>query len=252
VRQYLRLNRGVVWGLAVVTPLLAAVLMVPLRTHTQPSNLALVMVVVVTAAVLPGQRLVALAAGVSAGLWFDFFLTRPYERFRISWAADLQTTLLLNAVSAVVGEIATRRRRAAQAEEVARQEALSVYVVAQMLSAGASAPAVIESVAEQLGDLLFLQSCRFDTTSETRSEPWFNRAGELEYMRLGWLVEVDGLPNRDVTLPIESGGRRLGRFVLRGPTLGVPLGQDRVLTALALADLTGAALRSSEASIAGS
>jgi hypothetical protein len=47
-----------------------------------------------------------------------------------------------------------------------------------------------------------------------------------------------------VSLPVESRGLTVGRFVLRGPKLGVPLSQERCLGAVALADLAGAALHS--------
>jgi hypothetical protein len=231
------------WLLAVGAPLAAAALMLPLRDHTQASNLALIMVVVVAASVMPGRRLAAVAAGISAGLWFDFFLTRPYERFSIQRGSDAQTTGLLVLVAIVVGEIAARRRRAHLEGDVARGEVVSVYVVAQMLSAGTQPDIVIAAVAEQLRELLFLSECRFDETSATGPYPVITRAGELEYGQISWPVEREGLPNREVALPVESDGHHVGDFILRGPPLGVPLSQDRRLVAVALADLTGAALR---------
>jgi hypothetical protein len=228
--------------------LAAAALMIPLRGHTQASNLALIMVVVVAASVVPGRRLAAVAAGISAGLWFDFFLTRPYERFTIQRSSDAQTTVLLVVVAIVVGEIAARRRSAHLEGDVARGEVLSVYVVAQMLSAGTPPGVVVTAVAEQLRELLFLASCRFDETPVTGPHPVITRAGDLEYGRMAWPMEREGLPNRDVALPVESDGRHVGDFILRGPPLGVPLSQDRRLVAVALADLTGAALRASNLS----
>ena len=70
------------------------------------------MVVIVALVVLPGHRVAALIAGLSAGVWFDFFLTKPYERFSIQRGADVQTTVLLALVAVLVGEIAVRRRQA--------------------------------------------------------------------------------------------------------------------------------------------
>jgi hypothetical protein len=61
-------------------------------------------------------------------------------------------------------------------------------------------------------------------------------------------LAADGLPNRDVILPVESQRRRFGSYILRGPALGVPLAQDRRLAAVALSDLAGSALN---ANIAG-
>jgi hypothetical protein len=235
-----------VWAIAIGAPLAAAALMVPFRTHTQASNLALIMVVVVSLTVLPGRRAAAFVAGLSAGLWFDFFLTRPFERFTINRSQDLQTTLLLAGVAVIVGEIAVRRGRAQEESSLARNEVTSLYVIAQMLSAGTPSTDIVEAVAQEIREVLFLDSCRFDRDVEARHEPLLGRDGELDYGRLNWNVEVDGLPNRDVTLPVEVRGRRVGRFVLRGPGLGVPLSLDRRLTALALADLAGSAVASEQ------
>jgi K+-sensing histidine kinase KdpD len=99
-----------VW-LALLAPAVGAALMVPLRNHVHNTDLALAMVVVVAVVVLPGRRLAALIAGLSAGVWFDFFLTKPYESFSIQRSADVQTTVLLALVGVLVGEIAVRRRQ---------------------------------------------------------------------------------------------------------------------------------------------
>lgn len=97
-----RSHRHYPLAVALVGPLAAGALMIPLRTHAPDTDLALVMVVVVAVCVLPGRRAAALAAGLSAGVWFDFFLTRPYERFTISRSSDVQTTVLLAVVGILV------------------------------------------------------------------------------------------------------------------------------------------------------
>jgi Domain of unknown function (DUF4118) len=242
------LNRRTAWLAAVLAPIVAAALMVTLRAHTQPSNLALVMVVVVAGSVVPGYRGAALVAGLSAGLSFDFFLTQPYEQLSIRRSSDIQTTVLLTLAAVVVGEIAARRRKAHIQGRVARDEVMGLYVVAQMLSAGASPAAVIDAVGDQLQVLLFLTTCRFDWSLPADYDPLINRGGELEYGELGWSAGVDGLPNRDVSLPVESAGETIGRYRLRGPNVGVPLTPDRLLVAVALADLAGSALGAKGAS----
>ena len=40
-----------------------------------------------------GNRTAGIVASASAALWFDFFLTRPYDRFAISHRPDLETTI---------------------------------------------------------------------------------------------------------------------------------------------------------------
>ncbi len=228
--------------LAVLAPAAAAVLMVPLRAHVPNTDLALAMVVVVAVVVLPGWRSAALVAGISAGVWFDFFLTKPYQSFSIHQSSDVQTTVLLAVVGVVVGDIAARRRVARSDTRTARDEVISLYVITEMLAAGSKADEVVTLIAEQLHDLLFLVDCRFDLTARHNEGPLLDRSGELQYGRLNWSAGADGLPNRDVILPVESRGRRLGSYVLRGPGLGVPLSQDRRLAAVALSDLAGAAL----------
>jgi hypothetical protein len=236
-------SRYPLW-LAVAGPLVAAAVMVPLRNHVPNTDLALAMVVVVALVVLPGSRMAALIAGLSAGVWFDFFLTRPYERFTIQRSSDIQTTVLLAVVAVVIGEIAVRRRQARTESRTAHDEVLSLYVTAEMLANGSAADRVVTLVAEQLKELLFLVDCEFDAMAGDSNLPLLDRAGELHYGGLSWSVERLGLPNRPVIVPVESQGRILGAYILRGPAIGVPLSQDRRLAAVALSDLAGAALHS--------
>ncbi len=44
-------------------------------------------------------------------MWFDFFLTQPYQRFTITRRTDIETTVLLLAVGVAVTEIAVGGRR---------------------------------------------------------------------------------------------------------------------------------------------
>jgi K+-sensing histidine kinase KdpD len=114
IERYEQVGVRGAWVIAIEAPFAAALLMVPLRTHTQASNLALVMVAVVAAAAVPGFHLAAIAAGVSAGVWFDFFLTRPYQTLSIQHSTDIQTAVLMTVVAALVGAIASRRRQAGE------------------------------------------------------------------------------------------------------------------------------------------
>ncbi len=242
ITRYERLGIGGAWIVALAAPLAAAALMVPLRSHTQSSNLALVMVAVVGASVVPGFRLAALAAGLSAGVWFDFFLTRPYETFSIERSGDIQTAGLMTVVAVLVGSIAARRRKAGEKAQRSGDEVIGLYVTAQMLSAGARAETVLETTAEQIRELLFLTGCRYDTGYPAETEPMINRAGDLDWRGHNWSMARHGWPSVEVSLPVDAGGRHFGRFLLAGPGTGGSLTLDRLLTALALADLAGAAL----------
>jgi hypothetical protein len=228
--------------IAFTGPLVAAIVLVPLRSQIETSSLALIMVVVVVVSVTPGYRGTAVIAGPSAGIWFDFFLTQPYESFTIHRSADIQTTVLLTVVAVIVGEIAARRRHARTDSAVARQEMLAVYVVSEMLSAGTDSTLVIDVIAGHLRELLFLTRCDFEAGVDIYRSPYIDRAGELQDGRFDWRLERNGLPNKDVILPVDYLGHRLGHYLLRGPELGVPLSHDRRLAAVALSDLAGVTL----------
>jgi hypothetical protein len=242
IKRWEQLGLRGAWVTAITAPFVAALVMVPLRAHTQASNLALVMVVVVAAAAVPGFRIPAIAAGVSAGLWFDFFLTRPYQTFSIQHRADIQTAVLMTVVAALVGAIASRRRQAGEKAQQSGDEVVGLYVTAQMLSAGFRPAVVLNTVADQLRALLFLSRCKFDPGRPSPAEPIINRGGELEWRGLPWSLNRQGWPAVPVSLPVDSAGQPAGRFLLTGPATGGPITLDRLLTALALADLAGAAL----------
>jgi Domain of unknown function (DUF4118) len=231
--------------IAFAAPLAAAGIMVSVRDHVANTSLALIMVAVVVVAVTPGRRLAAVIAGVSAGLWFDFFLTRPFESFTIDHRADQETTGLLILVAVIVGEIAARNRRHRGDTAAARWTTSEISSVTRLLAAGATPAEVVDEVAAELVPLLFLDGCRFDPTLTQVTAPYLDRTGTVQYNVFARDPSRDGFPGKDVLLPVESHGHVVGCFVLRGPSLGVPVGNERLVAAVALADLAGAALGSS-------
>lgn len=246
MKRYEGVGARTAWAIALLTPLAAAALMVPIRSEERTSNLALVMVGVVAISVAPGFRVAAVAAGVSAGVWFDFFLTAPYETFFIRRGNDVQTAVLMACVATMVGAIAARRRQAREKAQRAGAEVVGLYVTAQMLSAGAGPGAMIEEVERQMKALLFVTACRFERRRPAADEPIINRGGDLDWPGHRWSLQHHGWPSVPVSLPVDSGGRTSGCYVLNGPSVGGPLTLDRRLTALAMADLTGAALGGQE------
>ena len=89
-------------------------------------------------------------------------------------------------------------------------------MVAEMLANGSAVRQVVTLVAEQLSEMLFLVGCRFDASTDETDLPLLDRDGELHHGRTDWSVGSQGLPDRDVILPVESQGRRLGAYILRG------------------------------------
>ncbi|WP_329360717.1 DUF4118 domain-containing protein [Streptomyces sp. NBC_01483] len=85
-----------------VGPFLVALVLVPFRTDLSRTNAALILVVVVVAVAALGSRTAGALAALSAAVWFDFFLTRPYETFDIRASADIETAVLLLVVGVFV------------------------------------------------------------------------------------------------------------------------------------------------------
>jgi hypothetical protein len=229
--------------LAVAAPPAAAAVLVPFRSHITNTALALVMVAVVVLVVTPGRRLAALAAGVSAGLWFDFFLTRPYESFAINHSADIQTAVLLLIVAVGVGELAARDRRHRTESTSGADGLAAVQAITELVAEGGAPSAVLDAVRDSLVQLLHLESCHFDASHSVVTVPFIERPGYVSYSVYRWDTTGEGLPPSPVALPVRSGKQLLGRFVLQGPVPGVPIEPLNFTTALVLADLAGLALR---------
>ena len=94
----------------VVLPLAIAALLIPLRHDFANPAAALVLVAAIVAVAVFGQRTAGFVATVSATLWFDVFLTRPYGRLAISHRPDIETAISLLVVGVLVTEMAARGR----------------------------------------------------------------------------------------------------------------------------------------------
>ncbi|MEU7746451.1 DUF4118 domain-containing protein [Nonomuraea sp. NPDC049158] len=96
---------------ALVVPLAVTVVLLPFRTSLPNTSVALFLVVMVVAVAASGNRLAGALTAISAGVWFDFFFTQPYQRFAITKSVDLQTAVLLLVVGLAVSQLAARARR---------------------------------------------------------------------------------------------------------------------------------------------
>ena len=200
------------------------------------------MVAVVVLVVIPGRRFAALLAGISAGLWFDFFLTRPYESFTMSRSADIQTTVLLIVVAVAVGELAAHERHQRAERVITVQSLAAVQEVTELVAEDYVAEAVLDAVCQAIVPLLHLERCRFEPGRDDVTVPFIERPGYVSYSAFRWDVTSEGLPVGDVALPVRFHDDVLGQFVLEGPFPGVPLSPQVLATAIALADLAGVAL----------
>ena len=231
-------------GLALAAPPAAAAALIPARGHTDNTNIALGLVVIVVAIATFGRRFAAAIAALSSAVWFDFFHTLPYHRFTIRAHDDVVTTGLLLVVGLAVGELAARSRRHQAMASRGTSDLTRVHAVAELVASGEPVEFVVMAVAEELRELLSLRDCEFDMSPrdpEERPLPTVQRSGEVTVGQLRWGSDSMGLPGRTVELTVAGGGRTWGRYLLE-PTPGEPVPFVRRIVAVAMADLVGAAM----------
>jgi hypothetical protein len=235
-----RISRDQMAALAgLAAPLALTAVLIPFRGGFPNTDAALALVLVVVAVAAAGYRRAGVLAAVSAAVWFDFFLTVPYERFTITRHTDLETTVLLLAVGVAVTEIAVRGRR--QHAAAARRAGYldGINAAARAVATGTEPRVLIDQVCGELTRVLGLSACRFqDGAAGIGSPPRLLRDGRVVAPGRVW----DGLPpGTDTELLAEAGGLLQGRFLLTpGPQVRPTLEQR--LVAVGLADQAGAAL----------
>ena len=234
-------TRGFVLAAAVLAPIAVAVALIPWRSRLDTADCALFLVVAVVAVASAGHRVAALVAAAVAALSFDFFLTRPYYSFRISRHQDLITELLLLVVGTAVGELAARgRAHRREAVESGRTVAL-LHSATESMATGQEPQVVIEDASAELVQALSLRNCYFTRRRPVDIAARITPQGEVMVGDQAWTTADLGLPTSRVYLPVRAQGWLLGYFVLT-PTHGRPVTPQRLLTAVAIADLVGAVL----------
>jgi K+-sensing histidine kinase KdpD len=237
-----RLHQDRIVVLAGLTlPCAVSALLVPFRSSFPNTDAALVLVVVIVAVAANGHRPAGWVAAISSAVWFDFFLTKPYERFTINRHTDIETTVLLLVVGIAVTDIAARNRRNRNTAVEEANFVARIHSAAAAVATGESGTFVVMQVAAQLIDLLFLRDCRFDPAASDKHGAYIKQDGDVILAGRRWGVDRMGLPGSEVELTVEYQGRFFGRFVMV-PTPGKPVSQERRVVASALADQVGAAL----------
>lgn len=226
---------------AVVAPVGAALALTPGRGHLDTADDALILVVVIVAVASTGRRLAAAIAALTSALAFDFFLTRPYNSFRITTHQDLITELLLLVVGLAVGELAARGRSHRLAASDRLDELALLHKVTELTATGQESHVVIQTAVAALRQLLVLRDCSFTRTHPVQIVAHITPQGDLTVGSKSWATESLGLPTKTVDLPARSGGWTLGHFLL-APTPGKPVSHERLIVAVAIADQVGAAL----------
>jgi K+-sensing histidine kinase KdpD len=230
---------------AIVSPIVVAMALIPWRNTLDAADNALFLVVVIVAVAGTGLRLAAAIAAVVSGLSFDFFLTRPYQSFRITRHSDFITEILLLVVGLAVGELAARGRHHREAAWQGRHQMEQLHSVTELAASGQDPQLVIAAASRELIDLLHLRDCQFTPRRTERAPARVAPDGRVIVANETWSTDDLGLP-RNVDLPVRSGGWMLGHFLLT-PTPGKSVPSDRLLLAVAIADQVGAALVADEA-----
>jgi K+-sensing histidine kinase KdpD len=243
--QISRNQVAILAGLGIPLALTAA--LVPFRSSVPNTDAALALILVVVGVAASGHRLAGVLAAASAAVWFDFFLTMPYERFTITGRTDIETTVLLLAIGVAVTEIAVwgRRQHAAAARRGGYLDGLNA--AARAVATGESAAALTGQVGEQLTRLLSLSGCRYQNGAAGIGHPArLLRDGRILLGDRGWDIERAGLTaGTEIELLVEAGGLLQGRFLLTPGPLTHPSLEER-LVAVALADQAGSALASGQ------
>ncbi|QES51341.1 histidine kinase [Streptomyces venezuelae] len=237
-----RLRDLIVLLAALVVPFLVALALVPFRTDLSSTNEALILVVAVVAVGAAGTRAAGVVAALSAAVWFDFFLTRPYNRFTIDDRAELETAVLLLVVGLVVGQLAVRTRRL-EAETVTEAGHLTRLQETARLAEDSPPEEVVEHVRRELIGLLELRDCRFEYGTLLGHRPRLEHDGGL-WLRLGdRITEYADWPDGETELRVVGGGHYYGRYLLDPRPGPLPPEQAR-LVAVALAAQVGGSLNS--------
>ena len=241
--ETIRLHRDqIALTAAVVLPLGVAAILVPIRLSFANTAAALILVAVIVAVAALGNRVAGIVATVSATLWFDFFLTRPYQKLAITHRPDLETAISLFVVGIFVTELAARNRhhRATAVEEADFVDL--IHGVSELATSGAPSREVVERVREELIPLLHLQRCRYESGPAEHPMMRLEHDGQVILGARTWAVDRLGLPGPEIELTVQIQGRVLGRFVLT-PTAGTPVSHERRVVAVAIADQVGPSLR---------
>jgi Domain of unknown function (DUF4118) len=239
---FLRRRRdGIALGAALLLPLAACALLIPSRTSLPNTDAALALVALVAAIAVLGGRAAGWLSAAGTALWFDFFLTVPYERFAVDHRDDIQTIVLLVIVGGIVTELAAlaaRRRRV-----VAVDEALLdvIQSTSALVARGEDPDTVISQVTVQLRAVLGLRDCAFQPGRVGAHTPRLHPDGTVHRGGAVWNTEEYGLPDQEIELLARHAGAAYGRFLLN-PTPHTAPGIHARRTAAVLADLAATAI----------
>jgi hypothetical protein len=238
----IRFHRDALAAVAgLVLPVVVAAVLVPFRASFANTASALILVAVVVGVAANGNRGAGFVAAVSASLWFDFFLTKPYERFAMAQRPDIETAISLFVVGIAVTEIAARNRHHRVVADEHSEYVAALYRLSELAAEGAPAEQVLAEASDELVSLLHLRSCRYEPQLSAHRVGQIDHDGNVYLGDVRWGAENMGLPGKELELLVHARGQILGGFVLE-PTPAWPVSKERRLVAVAVADQAGSVL----------
>jgi K+-sensing histidine kinase KdpD len=238
-------ERTIARASALLLPLATCAVLANFRDSVTSATTALILVVWVVATAATGDRVAGLLAALSGGLWFDFFLTQPYNRLTISDSDDVEVTVLLVLIGVVVTEVALwgRREQARAARHAGYLD--GVLSAAKAVAEGDTAtPTLIDLVARQIMEVLGVDDCRFvPGPVHDKRLALLDLNGTVT--RNGNVVDVmrSGLPfDEEVAIVVRRGQNVLGHFVITAATRIVRPSRQQLRVAVLLADQVAPAL----------
>jgi Domain of unknown function (DUF4118) len=220
--------------------------LVPFRATFTNAGAALILVAVIGALSLGGTRFTGFVASVFSALWFDFFLTRPYDELSISHRPDVETTICLLLVGLMISELAARRRHL---RRLSSEEEHYVAMVRELTDLAQNSPkSLIERADDMLMEVLDLRGCRFDAQPSDPPMARVLASGEVTHVGMHWPVDAMGIPGPEAEIAAQWRGRFLGRFVIT-PTPGASISEERRAVAALLATVVASGLATASESI---
>ena len=131
------------------------------------TSAALVLVLVVVAVGVAGDRVAGVLAALSAAAAFDYFLTVPYYQFAILDRDDVETAVLLLAIGIAVTEISLWGKRQQSLSSRREGYLTGVAHAARMAADGSSTEDLIATVERMITDVLDLDDTRYVTPAGT-------------------------------------------------------------------------------------
>jgi Domain of unknown function (DUF4118) len=223
-----------------------AAVLVPFRTNFTNAGAALILVAVIVTLSLGGTRFTGFVASAFSALWFDFFLTRPYDELSISHRPDVETTICLLVVGLMVSELAARRRHLLR---VSSEEENYVAMVRELTELAQNSPkTLIERADDMLMEVLDLRACRFEAQPSDPPMARVLSSGEVVHVGMHWPVNAMGIPGPEAEIAAQWRGRFVGRFVIT-PTPGASISEERRAVAALLATIVASGLATASESI---